>query len=246
MTETSTTVALRPFFPPEVFRRLAERFGDRLSPHVATALEIGDEGPLRRAAFALYNAARPLDRPPPAVEAAVRTFHGERRTYEYRANGDILFICVPRSADKLTVIDVVGLDRSAEHLKRAAVTRLQPRLTKHALERLHERFRRRFSKGALTALRNGNGEPFVAEALALFEVAEENRSFLNNTRFMAFIAERYGHEQRHAFRVNGDVIFVCIENHVAGELLALTALELGGSEFYSVNTFGQRQKFRSN
>lgn len=73
------------------------------------------------------------------------------------------------------------------------------KFTRHAIERFEERFGHMIEKGASTT-----------QALAgVFYNSEVDRSFLNNTKLMVSLGERYGYDKPFEIRVADDIVFIC-------------------------------------
>jgi len=79
-----------------------------------------------------------------------------------------------------------------------------------------------------------NGSGIDREIKRRLELTEENRSYINNTEFMARYYEKYGYDKNFQFLVHDDILFVvvfeergkvivtCLHSryHVAGRLIA--------------------------
>lgn len=70
--------------------------------------------------------------------------------------------------------------------------------TRHALQRFTERFRHLHQ--------NNVSHDFTMRDY--FRVATIDKSFKNNTAYMVYLLEKYGHND-FEFRVHGDILFIC-------------------------------------
>lgn len=114
------------------------------------------------------------------------------------------------------------------------------RLSKHAVERLVER-NEKFAK-SLTA-------PYQATSAAYRYIADavEERSFLNDTRFMVMVHERYGFDKQYAMFVKDNSIFVgIVEPDVCTIVTVLNRNEHQVTHFKTRRSFKDVQKKSNN
>lgn len=81
-------------------------------------------------------------------------------------------------------------------------------LTKHAIQRLRERFPR------IAKELDQHEQPAVKlhKTYQLLWDSSEERSFKNNSMHMKIVQEKYGYDNDYRFFVNGDVIFLGVIN----------------------------------
>lgn len=135
---------------------------------------------------------------------------------------------------------------SMERLAAVGSPTLRPHVTKHALDRLVERFRKRLPREAVAEYETyGQRGPLRQVAEALFAEGEERRQILNDTKFMTYLYTTYGTEKRLSFRANGSMVFVCVEEHEYDRLCVVTVVDMeAGLGSYSPRNMGGRVKFR--
>lgn len=126
----------------------------------------------------------------------------------------------------------------------APVEAMRPYFTRHAQLRLWQRFPKRLSKEARSEFNWGNPSVLLREAFALFREGEERRQIFNDTRFMTYIFDTYGYDKRYAFHANGDIVFVCVEDHENMRIAVITVVDMrAGNGSYSQRNMGARMKF---
>lgn len=97
-------------------------------------------------------------------------------------------------------------------------------MTKHAIERLRERDYE-FAKAIDQACKPSETAKKKQLTYAFLHGATEERSFLNNTAFMARLYEKYGFENRYSLFVNGKIVFVGVTNDRGSYIVTSLARE---------------------
>lgn len=106
------------------------------------------------------------------------------------------------------------------------VTNLPPYFTKHAQQRLLERFERSLPDNVIRSAKLGDWGPLRMHAFDLFREGREEASVKNDTRFMNYLHETYGYDCRFRFVVNGRCIFVGVEDHDRGKIAVVTTIDM--------------------
>jgi hypothetical protein len=81
-------------------------------------------------------------------------------------------------------------------------------VTKHAIDRLYERcpdHAKEIAKIVEIALKKKSTYDFINQS-------SEEKSFLNNSRFMIMLGEKYGFENRYTLFIKDNIVFVGVSN----------------------------------
>ena len=106
-------------------------------------------------------------------------------------------------------------------------------ITRHIQERIRERF-----PSIYEDLRYGN---MPRNLKKLINSGEVSRSFLNDSKFMNYLYDRYGYGHTYDFVVKGDIVFVIKKNE--GENIAVTCLNKKTTSFIKqANKFRKKKK----
>lgn len=95
------------------------------------------------------------------------------------------------------------------------------RFTNHVRKRFKERFGYKIPDGDVVKALNHE-----------VQLSHISKMFMNNTRFMTMIYDKYGYEKKFDFRVTDDVVFVCDEN------VLITAL-IRNESVFSISSGGR-------
>jgi hypothetical protein len=109
-------------------------------------------------------------------------------------------------------------------------------LSAHAINRLYDRHSYLFKDPAAT------GKIKFNSAYAVLNDSIENKSIKNDTEYMVFLHEKYGYDKNFHFFINGDVLFVGIDD---GEnKIITTTMSCSNSKIKMVNALNNSNRFK--
>jgi len=99
--------------------------------------------------------------------------------------------------------------------------KIKLKFTNHVRERFKERFGDKILDGDVVKALNHE-----------VQLSKVSKMFMNNTKFMTRIYDKYGYDTKFDFRVTADVVFICTNN------VLITAL-IRDKSVFSINSGGR-------